>query len=89
MPTTNVRGGQVLDGSIQRADLDITTVGASVITKLIQGINVTLSSTGADAGTGDVTINASGGGTATDYVIGGYVNDSVLTDALGNAITSA
>jgi len=65
MAATNVRGGQVLDGSIQRADLDATTVGGAVIRKIIQGTNITISSTGADSGTGDVTINATGGG--TDY----------------------
>jgi len=58
MAQTMVRGSQVLDHTIQRVDLDVTTVGNAVITKLIQGSNITLSSTGADAGTGDVTISA-------------------------------
>jgi hypothetical protein len=58
MATTNVRGGQVKDGSIQRADLDVSTVGSAVIAKLIQGAGIALSSTGGDAGTGDVTITA-------------------------------
>jgi hypothetical protein len=58
MPQTLIRGKQVLDGSIQRADLDTTTVGQAVVAKLIQGTNINLSSTGADAGTGDVTISA-------------------------------
>lgn len=62
MPPTVIRGKQVLDGSIQRADLDTTTVGQAVVAKLVQGTNVTLSSTGGDAGTGDVTINVPGGG---------------------------
>jgi hypothetical protein len=58
MPPTVIRGKQVLDGSIQRADLDIVTAGQAVVAKLLQGTNVALSSTGADSGTGDVTINA-------------------------------
>jgi hypothetical protein len=58
MPQTVISGKQVKDSSIQRIDLDTTTVGQAVVTKLIQGTNVTLSSTGADAGTGDVTISA-------------------------------
>jgi len=62
MPPTVIRGKQVLDGSIQRADIDTSTVGQAVVTKLVQGTNVTLSSTGADSGTGDVTINVPGGG---------------------------
>jgi hypothetical protein len=61
MPQTVIRGTQVLDGSIQRPDLDVSTVGKAVVAKLVQGSNVTLSSTGADSGTGDVTINVSAG----------------------------
>jgi hypothetical protein len=63
MPPTVIRGKQVLDGSIQRADLDTSTVGQAVVAKLVQGTNVTLSSTGADSGTGDVTISVPTGGT--------------------------
>lgn len=55
-------------GNVQRNDLDITTTGEAVIRKVIAGTNVTLSSTGVDSGTGDVTINASGGGSGPfDY----------------------
>jgi hypothetical protein len=57
-----ITGRQVRDASIQRVDLDISTPGQAVITKLIAGSGVTLSQTGADAGTGDVTINVTGGG---------------------------
>jgi hypothetical protein len=60
MAITTIRGRQVLDGTIQRADLDTTTVGQAVVAKLVQGTNVSLSSTGGDAGTGDVTISATG-----------------------------
>jgi hypothetical protein len=63
MPLTTIRGKQVLDGTIQRHDLDVSTVGQAVVAKLIQGTNVTLSSTGGDAGTGDVTISVPSGGT--------------------------
>jgi hypothetical protein len=62
MAITTIRGKQVLDASIQRADLDTVTVGQAVVAKLIQGTNVSLSSTGADAGTGDVTVSVPGGG---------------------------
>lgn len=56
MPPTVIRGTQVLDGSIQRTDLDVSTVGQAVVAKLVQGAGITLSSTGADSGTGDVTV---------------------------------
>jgi short-subunit dehydrogenase len=58
MPATAVRGAQVKDGTIQRADIDTTTVGQALIAKLVSNpatTGIALSSTGADAGTGDVT----------------------------------
>ena len=56
MAITVVRGGQVKDASIQRVDLDTSTVGQAVIAKLVQGFGIQLTSTGGDAGTGDVTV---------------------------------
>lgn len=59
MARTNVKGTQVLDGSVGRADLNTTVSGSAVITKLIAGNGVAIStSTGADSGTGDVTVAA-------------------------------
>jgi hypothetical protein len=87
MPATNVRGGQVLDGSVQRVDIDVTTVGQSVCRKIVQGTGITLSSTGADAGTGDVTINASAAG-GEFLIMSGGVNSQIIVDQLGNSITS-
>lgn len=55
MPRTQLNGAQVGDGTIQRADLDVATAGAAVIRKLIASSTITLTSTGPDAGTGDVT----------------------------------
>jgi hypothetical protein len=59
---TEIRGGQIKDTSVQRSDLDISTIGEAVVRRIIAGTNVTLGSTGVDTGTGDVTINSSGGG---------------------------
>jgi microcystin-dependent protein len=56
MSKTEVSGKTIKDGSIQRRDIDVTSEGQSLITKVIPGNNVIISSTGADAGTGDVTI---------------------------------
>jgi microcystin-dependent protein len=61
MPATVIRGSQLLNGTVQRVDMDTVTVGQAVVTKLVQGSNVTLSSTGADSGTGDVTISVAAG----------------------------
>lgn len=59
MAQTLIRGAQVLNGSIQRVDLDTTTTGLAVVTKIVAGTNVSISSSGIDPGTGDVTINVS------------------------------
>ena len=48
-------------GSVQRNDFDITTTSQAVITKVIAGTGITITQTGIDAGTGDVTINSTGG----------------------------
>lgn len=65
MARTQQTGTQIADGSISRNDLDVTTIGSSVVRRLIAGTNISFSSTGADTGTGDVTINASGGSNIT------------------------
>lgn len=62
MAKTEITGDQVLDGTVARDDLDTTTIGQAVIAKVIAGANVSLTWTGADAGTGDVTVNFTGGG---------------------------
>lgn len=61
MPVTGLRGRQILDGDVLRNDLNITTSGSAVIRRIIAGTNITITSTGVDTGTGDVTINATGG----------------------------
>ena len=58
MAETLRRGRQVRDGAIQRDDLDVSTAGQAVIRKVIAGTNISLTYTGTDSGTGDVTINA-------------------------------
>jgi hypothetical protein len=62
MAATTVRGTQITNATVQRQDMDTATVGQAMVTKIVQGTNVTLSSTGADSGTGDVTINVPTGG---------------------------
>ena len=57
MPRTEIRNEQILDSEIQRADLDITTAGQALIRRVVAGTNLTISSTGVDTGTGDVTLN--------------------------------
>jgi len=58
MPLTQIPTSQVKDGTINRDDLDVTTVGKAVIRKLASGSGLSLASTGVDTGTGDVTVSA-------------------------------
>lgn len=68
MARTQVRTQQIEDGGITRDDLNTADSGKAVVRKILQGTNVTISSTGADSGTGDVTISAAiGGATGTDF----------------------
>jgi len=62
MAQTQFKGNQVADGSIRRADMDVSTPGSAVVVRLIAGAGISLASTGPDAGTGDVTVTATGGG---------------------------
>ncbi len=72
MPKTEVRSGQIKDSTVGRSDHNVATPGEAVVVKIVPGPGITLSSTGADVGTGDVTISASGGGG------GGSGNDEVF-----------
>lgn len=57
MPVTGVRGRQILDDSVTRADINVTASGSALITRILVGAGLVVqSSTGADSGTGDVTL---------------------------------
>jgi len=58
MPTQVIKGyAQINTGTVQRDNLDILTPNKSLIRKiLISGTNITMQYTGADSGTGDVTL---------------------------------
>lgn len=58
MSKSQLKGEQILDGSIKKDDLNITETGKAVIIKVKAGNNISLDSTGVDAGTGEVTIHS-------------------------------
>lgn len=68
MPRTEIDGDQVLDGSIQKKDLDILTSGQAVITDIeVMGAGLTMTYTGADTGTGKITLTLDSGGFGTSF----------------------
>ena len=59
MAQTQVKGTDVGDGSVCRVDLNINSSGQAVITKIVEAANTGIkinASSGADAGTGDVSL---------------------------------
>jgi len=73
-------------GTLTRALLNTTTAGSAIITKVIAGSNISLTQTGADAGTGDVTVSvgANPAFSGTTVVGGsGALNSGLSLDAIG------
>jgi len=63
-------GADVKDGTLYRQDLNITSTGKAVVRKVLAGSDISISYTGVDPGTGDVTINfnsSTGGITAPQH----------------------
>ena len=57
---TQVTSENIAPSAVQRSDLNTNGIaGTNVIAKAVQGTNIVLTSTGGDAGTGDVTIGVS------------------------------
>lgn len=67
MPRTQLPSTLIGDETIVRADLNITTTGSAVIRRLIQGTGITISSTGVDTGTGDVTVSINSSSVVTSF----------------------
>lgn len=58
---TEVNSRQIKDGAVKRQDLNTATTTEAVIAKIVAGKAIEISSTGIDAGTGDVTVNLGDG----------------------------
>jgi hypothetical protein len=56
MGLTQINTDSIKDGGINRADINTSATGNALITKVIQGTGLVFSSTGANPGTGDVTL---------------------------------
>jgi hypothetical protein len=80
MPRSGIRGSQIIDGTVQsidienesiwKEDLNTTSTGKAVITRVLPGDDISIDYTGVDEGTGEVTINfnsSTGGITASTH----------------------
>jgi hypothetical protein len=92
MPT-QTRGRQIKDDDVGREDINVTTSGRALVTKVLAGTNIGISYTGADVGTGDVTVGLSGvvgvgnGGTGASTLTGVLIGNgtSAVTGVAGTA----
>ena len=84
MSITLVRKSQIRPLNIIRSDINTTTSGSALITKVIAGTGLTLSSTGVNPGTGDVTITLS---IASASVLGGVKIGSGLSVGIDGTIS--
>ena len=57
MSNTAIRSRQIGTQEVQRTNLDVTNSSKAVVAKVAAGSGVSISSTGVDSGTGDVTIS--------------------------------
>ena len=90
MSETKTYSHEIKDGSIWRDDLNTTKTGQAVIRKVIAGTAVQISSTGEDAGTGDVTINIVPTGAASTIVSNNLsASRALVSDANGKVAASA
>ena len=83
MSKTIVDASQV--SKINSDSIDTTTTGKALSTKIVAGSNITINSTGVDVGTGEVTINSTGGG-SWGTISGTLANQTDLNSVLANII---
>jgi len=57
MTQTQIKSSQLLDEGVRRADINVSISGHALITKVLVGAGLTEAHTGADTGTGDVTLS--------------------------------
>ena len=86
MPRTQIGTTLIEDGSVRRVDINTTLAGSALITKVLVNSPLTLSSTGVDSGTGDVTLGLNTANLVTSFntrVGAVTLSGSDVTTALG------
>jgi hypothetical protein len=67
MARTQIGGSLIENSSVGRSDINTSTSGEALITKLLVNSPLTISSTGANSGTGDVTIGFNSANFVTSF----------------------
>jgi hypothetical protein len=67
MARTQIGGSLIENSSVGRSDINTTTSGEALITKLLVNSPLTISSTGVNSGTGDVTIGFNSANFVTSF----------------------
>lgn len=67
MPRTQISGRLIEDSSVGRPDINTVDTGEALITKLLVSPQFTMTQTGIDSGTGDVSISLNAAGTITSF----------------------
>lgn len=85
MPRTELSSAQIRDATIARADLNTQTPGAAVVAKIVAGTGIAISQTGADSGTGDVTVSGMNLDYLGDYAPATYNDGDIVVGPDGIA----
>jgi hypothetical protein len=86
MARTQIGTTLLEDGSVRRIDINTTTTGQALITRILTNSPLTISSTGVDSGTGDVTLGVNTANLVTSFntrVGAVTLSGSDVTSALG------
>jgi phage-related tail fiber protein len=86
MPRTQIGTTLIEDGSVRRVDINTVTTTQALITKVLVNSPLTISSTGVDSGTGDVTLGLNTANLVTSFntrVGAVTLSGSDVTTALG------
>lgn len=84
MARTQITGSLIENSSVLRSDINTTVSGEALITKVLVNSPLTISSTGVDSGTGDVTL-----GLSTSNLVTSFNTRTGAVTLLGSDVTTA
>jgi hypothetical protein len=84
MARTQITGTLIENSSVGRSDINTTTSGEALITKVLVNSPLTMSSTGANTGTGDVTL-----GLSTSNLVSSFNTRTGAVTLIGSDVTTA